>query len=202
MTVNLFFPKPYLVPVQGFGYLIPQNVPFEQNPERALGVIFDSDAVVGQDTTSGTKLTVMLGGHWWNSWEHYPDESEGLELARSVIERHLGITEEPAAYNINLSKDCIPQYTVGYQDRLKDYAETLKDDFRGRVRVVGNQFGGVGVNDCIKGAWSLVRELRDDGWKDRKTGLERMTDEREWIVAPASHSSRMRTPKDAYFDRD
>ena len=38
MTVNLYYTKPYLNPVQGFGYLIPQGVPFEENPERALGV--------------------------------------------------------------------------------------------------------------------------------------------------------------------
>jgi oxygen-dependent protoporphyrinogen oxidase len=52
-TVNLYFPNPNLVAQKGFGYLIPQSVAFEENPERALGVIFDSDAIQGQDTTTG-----------------------------------------------------------------------------------------------------------------------------------------------------
>jgi oxygen-dependent protoporphyrinogen oxidase len=186
MTVNLFFPQKNLLPMQGFGYLIPQSVPFEQNPERALGVIFDSDAVIGQDTADGTKLTVMLGGHWWDGWEHYPDEEEGLELARSVVRRHLGITDEPMASRVNLSKDCIPQYTVGFEDRLKRYAQKVKEDYKGRVRVVGNLYHGVGVNDCIRGAWMMVRGLRGNGWKERGTGLERVLDEREWVSVPAN----------------
>ncbi|KAF2711386.1 Protoporphyrinogen oxidase [Pleomassaria siparia CBS 279.74] len=184
MTVNLFFSKPNLIPVSGFGYLIPQSVPFEQNPERALGVIFDSDAVPGQDTVKGTKLTVMLGGHWWDGWQGYPDEYEGAELAKSVIQRHLGITEEPAACHVSLHHDCIPQYTVGYEDRLKQYGEKLQSDFKGKVRVVGNQYNGVGVNDCVRGAWSLAKALSGDGWKKTSCGLDRAMDTRPWVLAP------------------
>jgi oxygen-dependent protoporphyrinogen oxidase len=175
MTVNLFFSNPSLLPVEGFGYLLPQSIPFEQNPERALGVIFDNSAVRGQDTAPGTKMTVMMGGHWWNGFDGFPDEEEGLAMARSVIERHLGITDEPVAHHVNLSKDCIPQYTLGYED-----------EFKGRLRVVGAQFNGVGVNDCITGAWNVARGLRGDGWKGRNCGLERVMDQRPWQVVDAT----------------
>ncbi|CAK7225404.1 oxygen-dependent protoporphyrinogen oxidase [Sporothrix curviconia] len=44
MVVNLYYAEPALHhPYRGFGYLIPQSVPLDQNPEGALGVIFDSD---------------------------------------------------------------------------------------------------------------------------------------------------------------
>lgn len=44
MVVNLHYATPRLhAPAQGFGYLIPQSVPLEQNPECALGVMFDTD---------------------------------------------------------------------------------------------------------------------------------------------------------------
>jgi oxygen-dependent protoporphyrinogen oxidase len=180
MTVNLFYPVPNLAPVTGFGYLIPQSVPFAQNPERALGVIFDSDAIVGQDTASGTKLTVMLGGHWWDGWESYPSEEEGVEMAKAVVERHLGIVGEPVVSHARLARDCIPQYTVGFDERLKAYAEKVKNDYRGRVRMVGNLYHGVGVNDCIRAAWSVACGLRGSGWRDRATGLERVSDVRDW----------------------
>jgi oxygen-dependent protoporphyrinogen oxidase len=183
MTVNLFFPNPTLLPVQGFGYLIPQSVPFEQNPERALGVIFDTSA---QDGIPGTKLTVMMGGHWWDGWTAYPSEEEGLAMARSVIQRHLNITDEPTAHVANLSRDCIPQYTLGYEDRLKAFAEDTSREFKGRLRVVGAQFNGVGVNDCITGAWNVARGLRGEGWKGRSCGLDRVTDAREWRVVSGS----------------
>ena len=185
MTVNLYFDSPNLLPVEGFGYLIPQSIPFEQNPERALGVIFDNSAIKGQDSAPGTKLTVMMGGHWWNGFEGYPDEEEGLAMARTVIARHLGIKDTPVAHHVNLSKDCIPQYTLGYEDRLKSFASTLQDEFKGRLRVVGNQFNGVGVNDCITGAWNVARGLRGDGWKSRSCGLDRVQDSRPWMVLNA-----------------
>jgi len=186
MTVNLYYPNANLLPVEGFGYLIPQSIPFEQNPERALGVIFDSSAVKGQDTANGTKLTVMMGGHWWDGWTEFPSEEEGLEMAKSVLKRHIGITEEPTAHIANLSRDCIPQYTLGYADRIKEFAEGMSSEFKGRLRVVGAQFNGVGVNDIITAAWQVSRGLRGEGWKGRSCGLDRVMDEREWTVVPAS----------------
>jgi oxygen-dependent protoporphyrinogen oxidase len=185
MTVNLFFSNPSLLPVEGFGYLLPQSIPFEQNPERALGVIFDNSAVRGQDSAPGTKMTVMMGGHWWNGFDGFPDEEEGLAMARKVIERHLGITDEPVASYVNLSKDCIPQYTLGYEDRLRTFASSIQDEFNGRLRVVGAQFNGVGVNDCITGAWNVARGLRGEGWKSRSCGLDRVQDSRPWQVVDA-----------------
>ncbi|KAF2850312.1 Protoporphyrinogen oxidase [Plenodomus tracheiphilus IPT5] len=185
-TVNLYFATPpsTLLPVQGFGYLIPQSIPFEQNPERALGVIFDSYGVSGQDTAPGTKLTVMMGGHWWDSWASYPDAEEGVANARAILQRHLGITEEPVQTIANTSHDCIPQYTLGYADRLSELATILSAEYKGRLRVVGNQFNGVGVNDCITGAWSVARGLRGSGWKGRSCGLERALDGRDWRLVP------------------
>lgn len=185
MTVNLYYTNPHLNEENpGFGYLIPQSVPFEQNPERALGVIFDSSAVTGQDTASGTKFTVMLGGHYWDDWTAYPDEAEGLGMARNIMQRHLGIADEPAAYSVNVHKDCIPQYTIGYEERLKDFAVGVKEQFKGRLRVVGNQVNGVGVNDCITAAWNLARGLRQGGWRNGSVGLDKYTEEREWALVP------------------
>ncbi|KAF1840327.1 protoporphyrinogen oxidase [Cucurbitaria berberidis CBS 394.84] len=184
MTVNLYYSNPALLPVEGFGYLIPQSIPFEENPERALGVIFDSSAIKGQDTAEGTKITVMMGGHWWDGWESYSSEEEGLEMAKSVIKRHIGITDEPVAHCANLSKSCIPQYTLGYEDRLRDFANGITNEFKGRLRVVGSQFNGVSVNDCITGAWNIARGLRGEGWKSRSCGLDRVVDSRAWTVVP------------------
>lgn len=190
MTVNFYFRTPNLHP-PGFGYLIPLATPIEQNPERALGVVFDTsysasspndEDILGpmQDTVSkrGTKLTVMLGGHYWDGWSAYPTEEEGLQMAKSLLKRHLNITEEPAASSVNLAKDCIPQYTVGYEDKLKNVHAELLDRFSGRLRVAGNWIRGVGVNDCLRSAWEVVKELRDE----RKTGLEAAIEDKQWVT--------------------
>ncbi|MCJ1474141.1 hypothetical protein MMC13_002799 [Lambiella insularis] len=177
MVVNLYYTNPELLPVHGFGYLLPRSLPFEQNPERALGVVFDSDATIGQEHIPGTKLTVMLGGHWWDGWETYPDEGEGASMAKSILARHLGIVEQPSAVRVGLHRDCIPQYTVGHAARMKDASKRLLDYFQGRLRVAGNSYTGVGLNDCVRAAKELTMRLssgaRVSGLEDLAAGCER-----------------------------
>ncbi|OCL11396.1 Protoporphyrinogen oxidase [Glonium stellatum] len=183
MVVNLFFSKSGLLPVEGFGYLIPQSVPFEQNPERALGVIFDSDAIKGQDTVDGTKLTVMLGGHWWDGWSCYPSEEEGINMARTLLARHLQITDEPTVARAKLQKDCIPQYTVGHEERIQRAHSQLRNSFGGRLRVVGNSYNGVGVNDCLRAARDIAKGLHEGaGYEPSRTGLDHFLGEKQWVA--------------------
>ena len=176
MVVNLYYSNPDLLPFHGFGYLIPRSVPFAQNPERALGVVFDSDATIGQDKIAGTKLTVMLGGHWWDNWDTYPDEGEGEYMAKAIIARHLNILEEPQAVRVSLQRDCIPQYTVGHVKRMREAGASLLRIFDGKLRVAGNSFTGVGLNDCVRAAKDLVAELqagmKGTGLGDQIPGLE------------------------------
>lgn len=169
MVVNLYFSNPSLLPARGFGYLLPRSLPFEQNPERALGVVFDSDASIGQDEIPGTKVTVMLGGHWWDGWVAYPDEEMGASMAKAILKRHLGICEEPQAINVGLQKDCIPQYTVGHDCRMARANDALKK-FNGRLRVAGSSYTGVGLNDCVRSARNVVRGLVEG--RNQHTGLE------------------------------
>ncbi|KAL8943431.1 MAG: hypothetical protein Q9216_001069 [Gyalolechia sp. 2 TL-2023] len=170
MVVNLYFSNPSILPARGFGYLLPRSLPFEQNPEYALGVVFDSDAAIGQDEIPGTKVTVMLGGHWWDGWVAYPDEEMGASMARAVLKRHLGISEEPQAIHVGLQKDCIPQYTVGHHSRMARADSALRKEFKGRLKVAGNSYTGVGLNDCIRSAKNVVAGLVEG--RDRDTGLE------------------------------
>lgn len=187
MTVNLYYSDPFLLPERGFGYLIPRSIAYDQNPECALGVVFDSESAVGQDTAKGTKLTVMLGGHWWDhlaSTNSYPTEEEGLEMAKAVLKRHLKIDQEPEAYRINLSKDCIPQYTVGHDARMQSASTELETTFRGRVRVAGSSYTGVSVYDCVRSAREVVNGLEQDSspWTTTRTGLEHFGRENDnWI---------------------
>lgn len=192
MVVNLYFQNPKLLPVNGFGYLIPQSAPLAQNPERALGVIFDSDAVHGQDTADGTKITVMLGGHWWDGWDEYPDQQQGVEMARTILARHLGIVDEPGATHVSLQKECIPQHNVGHIDKLSRAHDALLREFRGRLRVAGNSYEGVGMHDCVRSAWEVVKGLKANvegsvgHWGD-KTGLEHYSGPQKYaVVQPRS----------------
>jgi protoporphyrinogen/coproporphyrinogen III oxidase len=184
MVINLYYSNPTLLPVHGFGYLIPRSVPWTQNPERALGVVFDSDANIGQDTASGTKVTVMLGGHWWDDWSSYPDEAEGAAMARAILKRHLKIEEEPVVVNVGLQRECIPQYMVGHEERMKKAHGELMRGFKGKLAVAGNSYTGVGLNDCIRAARDLVESITHRG-EGGVTGLEKFTTETKWVTMPS-----------------
>ncbi|GAM85672.1 hypothetical protein ANO11243_036790 [Dothideomycetidae sp. 11243] len=175
MTVNLYYKEPDMHPV-GFGYLIPLATPIEQNPENALGVVFDSSyspdpretsssvmPVPLQDETRerGTKLTVILGGHFWNDWKSYPSEKEGLEMGKEVVKRHMGIMKDPLVSSVNLQANCIPRYAVGHHNKLSQTHEWLMKRFSGRVKVAGSWIDGVGVNDCLRSAWNAVNCIED-----------------------------------------
>jgi oxygen-dependent protoporphyrinogen oxidase len=177
LVVNLYFATPRLLPVTGFGYLLPKSLPVESNPHHALGVIFDSDATP-QETEPGTKVTVMFGGHYWRERRTYPDAAEALEMARDVLRRHLGIEETPVATNVSLNRDCIPQYTVGHEDRLVEARDGL-ERLRGGFSVAGASYKGVGLNDCVRSARDVVKTLVEKG---RGTGLERSGEVR-WVDA-------------------
>ena len=176
MVVNFFFRNPRILPVHGFGYLLPRTVPFDQNPERALGVIFDTDASIGQDDVEGTKITVMLGGHWWDDFEDYPDEAEGAGMARAVLKRHLGIDAEPRTTRVSLQRNCIPQYAVGHDERMET-AHWALTKWEGRLRVAGNSYTGVGLNDCVRAARDVVKGLVDG---TGRTGLDHYVGGRTW----------------------
>jgi len=273
MVVNLYYSNPNLIPAEqtGFGYLIPRSIPFDQNPERALGVIFSSetsgiagyiekrrvtrhvindsleqleseretvthqfevfsnskdgipedmkkalkstlkrideriedtkrteeqwfgsdpskdsieiDIKMGQDSVSGTKLTVMLGGHWWDSWtkDDLPDENEAITMATTLLRRHLNITEEPQVAKARLAENCIPQYPVGYRKDMARIHEGLLSEYGGRFKVAGPWWQGkVGVSDCIRKGRETAWAIREQ-WDD-KTGLEEYTEDECWCI--------------------
>ncbi|PGG98359.1 protoporphyrinogen oxidase [Blastomyces parvus] len=179
MVVNLYYKNPNLIPTRGFGYLIPRSLAIDLNPERALGVIFASESSAGQDTADppGTKLTVMLGGHWWDDWlpSDLPNEESAIAMAKSVLARHLGIADEPVVAKARLQSDAIPQPTIGHVTRMERLHDALERRFEGRLKVAGAWYTGVGVNDAIR-AGRIVAAATLEG-RDGTTGLERYTSE-------------------------
>lgn len=158
--------------VEGFGYLIPRSVSKDHNPHNALGVIFDSDAMPSLDDSKElgvTKLSVLLGGHYWSHPREVPSKEDLLKHARKLVQDHLGIDAEPIASSVKVQRSCIPQYRPGHLSRMKELHADLKERFEGRLAVVGSSYNGVGVNDCVKSAREAVERMANEGGA---TGLE------------------------------
>ncbi|KAM7200496.1 hypothetical protein V8F33_003942 [Rhypophila sp. PSN 637] len=187
-AVNLWYPTPGLNhPFHGFGYLIPQSLPYDQNPEGALGVMFDSDreamfrpdlAVSDDapadfdrfaDTVPGSKFTVLLGGHLMEGLE-LPGGEKAIEMAKSVLERHLGIPKEESTHAVGSTKtcrNCIPQHLVGHRQRMIELDGELQRTFHGRLAVIGGSYQLPGVLPSIRAAWDISREVAQEFGTDK-----------------------------------
>lgn len=158
MAVNLWYPIENLKP-PGFGYLIPRTVPEEQNPERALGVFFDSDVITerGPDEPPGTKLFVLMGGHYYNGREP-PAEEDAIRQAKAVVERHLGIPQSTPCHALaRLNRNCIPQHNVGHSSALRYADQQLHQEFGGRLTVANGAYGRIGAMGALRNGYEAAR---------------------------------------------
>lgn len=192
MVVNLYYAETGVNrPYAGFGYLIPQTVPLEENPEGALGVIFDSDRELAQRPLTeeegasqivvdpqaappvvGTKFTVMLGGHYWDQYgpEDYPTTDQAVAMAEAVVRRHLGTLPaeaRPATARAKLCRGCIPQHYVGHATRLAATDAELASAFGGRLAVAGGSFThvGPGVLPSLRSARDVALRVAGRGYR-------------------------------------
>ena len=157
-VINLIYNNPSILPLTGFGYLIPKT-----ENEVILGVIFDSCAL--PSPVSYTKLTVMIGGHHFNNpifkGKQFTD-AELTDIAIDGLKRHLGITEKPNLIVSGVHKQCIPQYLVGHDERITRVKASLEEEWgRGRIVLSGAGLNGVGVgiNDCIGNARDIAKRI-------------------------------------------
>ncbi|KAK0729076.1 hypothetical protein B0T21DRAFT_452539 [Apiosordaria backusii] len=208
-VVNLWYPQPGLNhPNRGFGYLIPQSVSYAENPEFVLGVLFDSDREWipdprkpgryinrGKDTIRGTKLTVMMGGHYWDYLEAgmIPDDAAAIELAKKAVARHMGWPEsynEHVVARTKLCRDCIPQHLVGHRERMKAAHGELQDAFRGRLAVAGGSYQSPGVLPSIRAGKDVAEHAL--GWfktgNGNKEVIQTVGDTGLWQFAAPSSS--------------
>lgn len=134
---------------KGFGFLTPHPDAGPSLVGDTLGVVFDSNAMKGQDKF--TKLTVMMRGN------------QTGETAQKALEVSLGITQPPDYTLVNSLKDCIPQYLVGHESRLVEMHHALQKSYPHLLSVAGASYLGVSVPDCVKHSRLLVQELLDTG---------------------------------------
>jgi oxygen-dependent protoporphyrinogen oxidase len=191
-----------VLPVQGFGYLLPSGTP---NAAGVLGVVFDSDSLPTQDAAAPTaeaaaaaptKLTVMLGGPHWKGRAPLPDAPQLRRLALDALHAHLGLPrallDDPATLVVaRLQRACIPHYAVGHLGRMRELHAALSSassPWRGRLALVGASWTGVSLNDCVLGARRTARRIIDEEqqgeagaahWHATTTGLERFAPSHE-----------------------
>ncbi|XP_063802876.1 protoporphyrinogen oxidase isoform X2 [Pseudophryne corroboree] len=147
-----------ILPISGFGHLIPS---FEDR--AVLGIVYDSLAFPEHNRrgTASTRLTVMLGGAWFESSLGDPDKvplEKLLNLATEAAATQLGLSGKPTRAITNLNKSCIPQYTLGHWKRMENLFTYIRQNHL-PLSLIGASYEGVSVNDCIYNAKKSVYSL-------------------------------------------
>ncbi|XP_015510952.2 protoporphyrinogen oxidase [Neodiprion lecontei] len=129
---------------EAFGFLVPPN---EKLP--ILGVIFDSCILSPRNSTV---LTVMMGGAWFTkNFGDQPSKEHLLEVAVHHVKTILHIEADPVAHNVAILKDCIPQYVVGHEQRIRGIENYLVKH-KLPLFLCGSSYYGVGLNDVVLSA--------------------------------------------------
>ncbi|KAK5987621.1 Protoporphyrinogen oxidase-like protein [Cladobotryum mycophilum] len=154
-----------------------QSVSIMTNPERALGVFFDSDvAASGPGEPEGTKLFVLMGGHYYDGdVPPPPSEEEAIEQAKSVLERHLGIPRSAPCFAMaRFAKDCIPQHFVGHESLMMTAKDEIAQAYQGTLAVAGGSYSKIGAMGAMRNGYDIAQkvlaEAEDSSFAD--TGLE------------------------------
>lgn len=125
----------------GFGFLVPAT-----ENSQILGVTFDSCIF----PESRTKLTVMLGGYMFEKLFGHPDQmvdhDQIIDISLQALKTYMKINELPCNVHVAIHKDCIPQYTVGHQNRLKKIEKQIQNL---PLSLLGASYYGFSVPDTI-----------------------------------------------------
>jgi oxygen-dependent protoporphyrinogen oxidase len=139
------------MPLDGFGYLIPQR-----SRNDLLGVLWNSSIFDGRSPSGMVLMQAMCGG-----W-HRPDivAWDDERLVRAVLgelRNRMGITATPPFVHITRWQQAIPQYHMGHIDRVRAI-ESRRSAWRG-LFLTGNSLRGISVNDCTENAVAVGAQV-------------------------------------------
>ncbi|KAI8980317.1 protoporphyrinogen oxidase [Pilobolus umbonatus] len=162
-VVNYAYSPEVELDYDGFGFLTPhRDTKYPIPVPGTLGVIFDSNVFHGNDHR--VKVTAMIGGADWkdafgNTLIDDLDPEVANRHTRDIMSQFLNIHDDPEYSMVHLQKQCIPQYMVHHESRMRDLHHALKKTYGHLLSVTGASYLGVSVPDCIKNSRMLVEEL-------------------------------------------
>ncbi|XP_056237181.1 protoporphyrinogen oxidase isoform X1 [Seriola aureovittata] len=156
-VVNLEY-EGSILPVMGFGHLVPSS-----EDRGLMGIVYDSVPFPQHNRPNGqtTRLTVMMGGAWFQEEFGDPDtvtEKRLLERATEAVQSHLGVTSAPSWSWVALQRDCIPQYYLGHHQRVESMRSFIRKTNL-PLSLTGSSYDGVSVNDVIFSGRTAVEQL-------------------------------------------
>ncbi len=121
--------KRNVLPMKGFGYLVPTR-----ENKGVMGCIFDSSIFPQQNhSCDETRMTIMA----------QPQTSLGIILKE--LKEQLGLDTAPDFHMHHHLQDAIPQYRIGHREMIV----ALKAQMPSWCHLAGNYLMGASVNSCV-----------------------------------------------------
>jgi len=153
-VVALGYPRASVpAPLDGFGFLVPPGQGL-----RILGSLWTSTLFPPQ-APQGTVLLRSLAGGVQDPDFLELSEDEAVAAVRDDLRVSLGITAQPAMVHDVAWRRGIPQYTLGHVRRVEE-AVAAAAAVPG-LALTGNAYRGIGLNDCVRDARKVAREVCD-----------------------------------------
>lgn len=144
--------KEDVLPMRGFGYLVPS-----EEKQKILGVLFDSEIFPSlEEYACKTRLTVMMGGALHPGILQRSDE-ELIHTALDTLFAHMGIYANPVSKEVFRYEDAIPQYSLYHKERfdqLKKQIKTVCPYFT----LAGSYLDQAAVYSCVNVSKEIAKE--------------------------------------------
>lgn len=140
-------------PLNGFGFLVPSR---EQR--RILGCLWSSSLFPRRAPEGQVGLTVFIGGGRQPELAGL-DEEILRDLAESELKNIVQSRGKPVYWKVTKWPRAIPQYEVGYLDRMRKVTE-FEEAYPG-ILFCSNYRGGIAVGDCIRNAEDIARRAAE-----------------------------------------
>jgi oxygen-dependent protoporphyrinogen oxidase len=143
-----FRPQPGLVPLNGFGFIIPKT-----ERRRITACTWTSTKFDHRAPEDHQLLRCFVGGPGREEMVDLDDE-ELLQVVREELEDILGLCAQPDLVRIFRWHKVNPQYDLGHLDRVEQMRTRARA--HSGLFLAGSSYDGVGVPDCVRQAEDAV----------------------------------------------
>jgi oxygen-dependent protoporphyrinogen oxidase len=138
--------------LNGFGFLVPRSAGL-----RVLGTVWNSSLFPGRAPDGHVLMTSFVGGVGDPAAVEL-SSAELISLVHSQIAPLLSASGNPAFSNVTVWPHAIPQYNLGYLDRLAAVTKLLQNC--PGIWLTGNYLRGPAVGSCVELANAVAEEVR------------------------------------------
>jgi protoporphyrinogen/coproporphyrinogen III oxidase len=137
--------------LDGFGFLVAMD-----EARKLIGCLWDSSVFTDRAPAGRASIRAMLGGGKDYNTPFLPD-GELTDLTLQELGITMALKSKPELTRIFRHEKAIPMYTLGHSERLAALNKA-EGEYRG-LFFAGNAYRGVGLNDCVKDAYSVAEEV-------------------------------------------